>query len=79
MKWLAAVVHWWYSLVAGGARGACRRVAGSGQACAGFQSADQHGKQHTLRDYRGKWLVLYFYPKDDTPGCTKEACAFRMT
>ena len=42
-----------------------------------FNLPDQHGKLHTLRDYRGKWLVLYFYPKDDTPGCTKEACAFR--
>jgi len=32
---------------------------------------------HHLRDYAGKWLVLYFYPKDDTPGCTREACSFR--
>ena len=42
-----------------------------------FNLPDQNGKQHTLQDYRGKWLVLYFYPKDDTPGCTQEACAFR--
>jgi len=42
-----------------------------------FNLPDQNGKQHSLEDYRGKWLVLYFYPKDDTPGCTKEACAFR--
>lgn len=42
-----------------------------------FDLPDQEGKQHKLTDYRGKWLVLYFYPKDDTPGCTKEACAFR--
>jgi len=42
-----------------------------------FDLPDQQGKQHRLADYRGKWLVLYFYPKDDTPGCTKEACAFR--
>lgn len=42
-----------------------------------FNLPDQQGKQHSLADYRGKWLVLYFYPKDDTPGCTKEACAFR--
>jgi peroxiredoxin Q/BCP len=42
-----------------------------------FNLPDQQGKQHRLADYRGKWLVLYFYPKDDTPGCTKEACAFR--
>jgi len=35
------------------------------------------GKTHTLADYRGKWLVLYFYPKDDTPGCTAQACSLR--
>jgi peroxiredoxin Q/BCP len=38
---------------------------------------DQHGKVHTLAAYAGRPVVLYFYPKDDTPGCTKEACAFR--
>lgn len=42
-----------------------------------FTLPDQDGKQHTLANYSGKWLVLYFYPKDDTPGCTTEACAFR--
>ncbi len=35
------------------------------------------GSEVSLRDYKGKWIVLYFYPKDDTPGCTKEACGFR--
>lgn len=38
---------------------------------------DQDGKVHKLSDYRGKWVLLYFYPKDDTPGCTAEACALR--
>jgi peroxiredoxin Q/BCP len=42
-----------------------------------FTLADQNGATHSLKDYAGKWLVLYFYPKDDTPGCTKEACSFR--
>ena len=42
-----------------------------------FSTTDQSGKKITLKDYRGKKVVLYFYPKDDTPGCTKEACAFR--
>ena len=42
-----------------------------------FRLTDQYGKPHSLADYRGRWLVLYFYPKDDTPGCTTEACAFR--
>ena len=42
-----------------------------------FELADQDGKMHSLKDYQGKWLVVYFYPKDDTPGCTTEACNFR--
>lgn len=42
-----------------------------------FSLADQNSKMHKLSDYKGKNVVLYFYPKDDTPGCTKEACSFR--
>jgi len=42
-----------------------------------FELKDETGKVHKLSDYRGKPLVLYFYPKDDTPGCTTEACSFR--
>ena len=42
-----------------------------------FSLPDQTGIMHSLSDYAGKWLVLYFYPKDDTPGCTIEACSFR--
>ncbi|MBI4091190.1 thioredoxin-dependent thiol peroxidase [candidate division WWE3 bacterium] len=42
-----------------------------------FSLPDQNGKIHKLSDYKGRWVVLYFYPKDDTPGCTKEACSFR--
>ncbi|EKE13367.1 MAG: Alkyl hydroperoxide reductase/ Thiol specific antioxidant/ Mal allergen [uncultured bacterium] len=42
-----------------------------------FTLLDQNGREHSLSDHRGKWVVLYFYPKDDTPGCTKEACTFR--
>jgi peroxiredoxin Q/BCP len=38
---------------------------------------DQDNKQHCLSDYSGKWILVYMYPKDDTPGCTKEACAIR--
>jgi len=49
----------------------------TGQAAPDFKLPDQNGKTHTLADYRGKWLVLYFYPKDDTPGCTEQACKFR--
>ncbi|MGE0229508.1 MAG: thioredoxin-dependent thiol peroxidase [Dehalococcoidia bacterium] len=42
-----------------------------------FDLPDQDGTRHRLVDYRGRTVVLYFYPKDDTPGCTKEACSFR--
>lgn len=42
-----------------------------------FSLPDQDGVIHNLSDYAGKWIILYFYPKDDTPGCTKEACGFR--
>lgn len=42
-----------------------------------FTLQDESGKTHSLADYKGKWLVLYFYPKDDTPGCTAEACSLR--
>lgn len=42
-----------------------------------FSLPNQNGVAHTLRQYRGHWVILYFYPKDDTPGCTKEACSFR--
>lgn len=42
-----------------------------------FSLPDQNGKKHRLHDYRGEWVLLYFYPKDMTPGCTAEACAVR--
>ncbi|MBX3702535.1 MAG: peroxiredoxin [Steroidobacteraceae bacterium] len=48
-----------------------------GAAAPEFRLQDQAGKWHALKDYRGKWVVLYFYPKDDTPGCTTQACEFR--
>ena len=41
-----------------------------------FSLPDQNGKVHTLEEYRGKKVILYFYPKDNTPGCTKQACNF---
>ena len=50
---------------------------GVGMPAPSFELLDQIQTTHNLKDYRGKWVVLYFYPKDDTPGCTKEACAFR--
>ena len=42
-----------------------------------FSLPDQNGKIHALKDYLGQWVLLYFYPKDDTTGCTKEACGIR--
>src|SRR5436190_15503283 len=48
-----------------------------GQKAPAFTLNDQHGKTHKLSDYAGRSVVLYFYPKDDTPGCTTESCDFR--
>ena len=48
-----------------------------GKKAPAFNLTDQDGKTHKLSDYEGRPVVLYFYPKDDTPGCTAEACAFR--
>lgn len=48
-----------------------------GSAAPSFKAPDQTGKEHKLSDYKGQHVVLYFYPKDDTPGCTREACNFR--
>lgn len=49
----------------------------AGRKAPAFTLEDQSGKKHALKDYAGKPVVLYFYPKDDTSGCTKEACQFR--
>jgi peroxiredoxin Q/BCP len=49
----------------------------AGQPAPDFTLPDEHGTPHRLSDRRGRWTVVYFYPKDDTPGCTVEACAFR--
>ncbi|TVS19389.1 MAG: thioredoxin-dependent thiol peroxidase [Gammaproteobacteria bacterium] len=48
-----------------------------GKAAPAFTLADTDGKKVALKDLKGKHVVVYFYPKDDTPGCTKEACGFR--
>lgn len=48
-----------------------------GQKAPDFSMQDQDGNTHSLATHKGKYVVLYFYPKDDTPGCTKEACGFR--
>jgi peroxiredoxin Q/BCP len=48
-----------------------------GDTAPAWTAQDQDGKSHASAEYAGKWLLLYFYPKDDTPGCTAEACGFR--
>jgi peroxiredoxin Q/BCP len=48
-----------------------------GKKAPAFSLIDQEGRPHSLSDYTGRPVILYFYPKDDTPGCTAEACAFR--
>jgi thioredoxin-dependent peroxiredoxin len=48
-----------------------------GKKAPSFALKDQGGRTHRLSDYAGRSLILYFYPKDDTPGCTREACSFR--
>ena len=49
----------------------------AGQPAPAFSLPDQTGTIHTLSAYRGRWVLVYFYPKDDTPGCTTEACGLR--
>ncbi len=48
-----------------------------GQKAPEFSLSDQDGNKHSLKDYRGSWILLYFYPKDNTTGCTAEACSIR--
>ncbi len=48
-----------------------------GRKAPNFKLADQNGDVHQLKDCKGKWVVVYFYPKDNTPGCTKVSCNFR--
>ncbi len=48
-----------------------------GSTAPAFKTTDANGEAVNLKDFRGQKVVLYFYPKDDTPGCTKEACSFR--
>ena len=57
--------------------GRAGEVPQAGRPAPTFRLPDQEGRMHALEDYRGRWIVLYFYPKDDTPGCTQEACSFR--
>lgn len=64
-------------LLLAGATSAAAAVPAVDSMAPAFALPDQTGNVRSLADWRGKWVVLYFYPKDDTPGCTTEACAFR--
>jgi peroxiredoxin Q/BCP len=78
MKWLVIVITMVVFAALFVARAArAGELPEVGKPAPDFNLPDQNGVQHVLQEYRGKWLVLYFYPKDDTPGCTQEACAFR--
>lgn len=78
MKWLLigaiaiAGLFWWR--VSAFSK---RNEPGVGDQAPGFALPDQDGRTRSLGEFRGKWLALYFYPRDDTPGCTRQACAFR--
>lgn len=66
-----------YLLIAGLFFAASASASDENEQAPDFRLQDQNGDWHSLEDYRGQWVVLYFYPKDDTPGCTTEACNFR--
>jgi peroxiredoxin Q/BCP len=78
MKWLliaalAIVGLFWWRVSAFSKRNEPR----VGDQAPEFALPDQDGRTRSLAEFRGKWLALYFYPRDDTPGCTRQACAFR--
>ena len=64
-------------LIAGGLSLSHAEPLAVGQPAPNFDLKDQYGKTQRLSNYQGHWVVVYFYPKDDTPGCTTEACNFR--
>jgi peroxiredoxin Q/BCP len=70
----AAMLSWFATVNAATAPAAPLTI---GTPAPAFRLQDQNGQWHTLDEYKGKWLVLYFYPKDQTPGCTTQACEFR--
>ncbi|MFQ5547576.1 MAG: peroxiredoxin [Woeseia sp.] len=76
MKRVIASVAVLFFLISGASAPHAEEVR-EGDPAPGFELQDQDGQLHSLEDYRGKWVTLYFYPKDDTPGCTTEACEFR--
>lgn len=76
-KLFAAVAGLCAALALAVASPAARATPAVGEAAPAFKLQDQTGEWRSLADYRGKWVVLYFYPKDGTPGCTTQACEIR--
>jgi len=74
---LAAIAGLCAALALAVASPAARATPVVGAAAPAFKLQDQTGEWRSLADYRGKWVVLYFYPKDGTPGCTTQACEIR--
>jgi peroxiredoxin Q/BCP len=74
--WIGSVIALYCACLAA-ASTVCAATPEVGSPAPAFHLQDQAGAWHDLGEYRGKWLVLYFYPKDDTPGCTTQACEFR--
>jgi len=72
MKWMVVIMFGFLNWSVASAE-----VLKVGDAAPGFELSNQHGEMVSLEAQRGKWVVLYFYPKDNTPGCTTEACSFR--
>lgn len=66
-----------FCMVIGMANVEAQTLPTAGHKAPDFSLLDQHGNTHSLEIHKGKFIVVYFYPKDDTPGCTKEACGFR--
>lgn len=74
-RWFLTCLAWLAICAYSGA--ACSASPAVGAAAPKFRLQDQSGKWVSLETYRGQWVVLYFYAKDNTPGCTTEACEFR--
>jgi peroxiredoxin Q/BCP len=78
LKWLLTFLVVAFAMVLWRMAAAAKRnLPAVGDEAPSFELPDQDGNSRTLSEFRGKWLVLYFYPRDDTPGCTAQACCFR--
>jgi peroxiredoxin Q/BCP len=74
---LPALALTFVAIAAGSSQAVADDAPAVGKPAPAFKLQDQAGKWHSLADYKGKWVAMYFYPKDDTPGCTTQACGFR--